>query len=110
MYNKVSKFSFKCTKLFFFLKVFGLMHVNLQNQRPHISPSAVTYTLYLIAVTISVAIFAFLNIEVNFFNVKNKNIEGKFIIAFVVLIIFQVFNVVFVVTSMGLSLKVCVSS
>uniref|UniRef100_A0A8D8S3M8 Uncharacterized protein n=1 Tax=Cacopsylla melanoneura TaxID=428564 RepID=A0A8D8S3M8_9HEMI len=108
MYKNLSTFSLNCTKLLFFLKLCGLMHVDLENRRPHISPAAITYTLYLIALTISATTFVFLNIEVNFFNVKNKEAEGKFVIAFVTLIIFQFVDTVFVVAAMSFSLKVCV--
>lgn len=107
MYNKLT-LSVKFSNLFFCLKMFGLMHVNMNSDTKSDKSSILwmSYSYLLIAITIAATVFTFLNIEVNFFNIKNKTIEHKFIIVFVTLIIFHITDTVFVVASMFFSMKV----
>ncbi|KAI5706117.1 hypothetical protein M8J76_013641 [Diaphorina citri] len=106
MYNKLT-LSVKFSNLFFCLKMFGLMHVNMNSDTKSDKSSILwmSYSYLLIAITIAATVFTFLNIEVNFFNIKNKTIEHKFIIVFVTLIIFHITDTVFVVASMFFSMK-----
>lgn len=65
---KGKAFSLKCSKLFLWLKLFGLMHVNIDGSEvARSSLGWIVYSYALICVTIAALIFTLLNIEVSVF-------------------------------------------
>lgn len=65
---KRKAFSLKCSKLFLWLKLFGLMHVNIDGSEvARSSLGWIVYSYALICVTIAALIFTLLNIEVSVF-------------------------------------------